>query len=417
MSGSEQTPHGGGEQAPPSGDEETSQGGGPQVPDGAGAEQPQSGPGQQREFSEEELAGMSRDELVRLGTSLDGVEIAEYPDPWPVKGTRAEKRAERSVALWFTLSGLLGLAFVVALIWWPWRYQAPGEEGHFWYALYTPVLGITLGGSILALAIGIILYTKKFIPHEVSVQQRHDEPSAEVDRQTIVAQLADAGSRSTIARRSAIKRSAGLGAGMIGLGAVALPVASFIRDPWDEPNTPDSLWHTGWMKQFPGETVYLRRNTGDPKEVSLVRPEDLDAGALETVFPFRESERGDPEKLLDALRRADNPVMLFRLRPEDASKVVEREGQESFNYGNYYAYTKICSHVGCPVSLYEQRTNIVLCPCHQSQFDVLKYCKPIFGPATRALAQLAITVNDEGYFVAKHDFVEAVGPGFWERRS
>src|SRR5699024_2833525 len=165
--------------------------------------------------------------------------------------------------------------------------------------LYPPVLGGTLGVAILALAIGIILYTKKFIPHEVAVQQRHDGQSSEVDRSTIVAQLADAGSRSTIARRSAIKRSAGLGAGMIGLGAVALPVASFIRDPWDEPNTPDSLWHTGWMKQFPGETVYLRRNTGDPKEVSLVRPEDLDAGALETVFPFRESERGDPEKLLD----------------------------------------------------------------------------------------------------------------------
>lgn len=399
-----------------SGSEQTPRGGGAETPQGGNGQQPQ-GDGGQREYSEAELTEMSRDDLVELGTAMDGVEIVEYPDPWPVKGTRAEKRAERAIAAWFMISALAGLAFVVALIWWPWRYVAPGEEGHFWYSLYTPVLGVTLGGSILALAIGIILYTKRFIPHEVSVQQRHDEPSAEVDRQTIVAQLADAGSRSTIARRSAIKRSAGLGAGMLGLGAVALPVASFVKDPWDEPQSPDSLWHTGWTKQFPGETVYLRRNTGDPHEVSLVRPEDLDAGALETVFPFRESERGDDEALLHALRRADNPVMLFRLRSEDSSRVVEREGQESFNYGNYYAYTKICSHVGCPVSLYEQRTNIVLCPCHQSQFDVLKYCKPIFGPATRALAQLPITVNEEGFFVAEHDFVEAVGPGFWERRS
>jgi len=360
---------------------------------------------------------MDRDQLVELGTNLDGVKIEEYPDPWPVKGTRAEKRAERVIVTWFLVSALAGLAFVAALIWWPWRYEYPGDEGHFWYTLYTPVLGITLGVAILALAIGIILYTKKFIPNEVSVQQRHDGQSAEVDRSTVVAQLADAGNRSTFARRSAIKRSAGLGAGVLGLGAVALPVASFIKDPWNNENPADSLAHTGWRKHFPGETVYLRRNTGNPEEISLVRPEDLDAGAMETVFPYRQSEKGDSEALLEALRRSDNPVMLFRLRPEDAANVQERKGQEDFNYGAYYAYTKICSHVGCPVSLYEQRTNVVLCPCHQSQFDVLEYCKPVFGPATRALAQLPITVNEEGYFVARHDFVEAVGPGYWERRS
>lgn len=371
----------------------------------------------QRLPSDAELANMDRDQLVKLGTNLDGVEITEYPDPWPVKGTRAEKRAERTIVIWFAISALAGLAFVVALIWWPWRYEYPGEKGHIWYTLYTPVLGVTLGVAILGLAIGMILYTKKFIPHEVSVQQRHDEPSSEIDRSTIVAQLADAGNRSTFARRSAIKRSAGVGAGILGLGAVALPLASFIKDPWNNDEEKDSLAYTGWQKQFSGETVYLRRNTGDPDEISLVRPEDLDAGALETVFPYRKSEKGDSEALLDALRRADNPVMLFRLRPEDADNVQERKGQEDFHYGSYYAYTKICSHVGCPVSLYEQRSNVVLCPCHQSQFDVLEYCKPVFGPATRALAQLPIAVNEEGYFVARHDFVEAVGPGYWERRS
>jgi len=371
----------------------------------------------QPEPTAEQLAEMDRDQLVRLGTNLDGVQIEEYPDPWPVKGTKAEKRAERLISTWFVVSAIAGLAFVVALIWWPWRYKYPGTDGHFLYTLYTPVLGVTLGVAILALAIGIILYTKKFIPHEVAVQQRHDGQSSEVDRSTIVAQLADAGNRSTIARRSAIKRSAGLGAGVLGLGAVALPVASFIKDPWNNEAEEDSLASTGWRKQSADETVYLRRNTGDPEEISLVRPEDLDAGALETVFPYRESEKDDPKALLEALRRADNPVMLFRLRPEDTANVQERKGQEDFHYGSYYAYTKICSHVGCPVSLYEQRKNVVLCPCHQSQFDVLSYCKPVFGPATRALAQLPITVNEEGYFVARHDFVEAVGPGYWERRS
>ncbi|GAB3502384.1 ubiquinol-cytochrome c reductase iron-sulfur subunit [Amycolatopsis cihanbeyliensis] len=370
--------------------------------------------------TEEELAEMDREELVKLGGKLDGVEIVEYPDPWPVPGTRAEKRAERQVAMWFALSALAGLAFLAGLIWWPSEYVPSSDPGHAMYSLYTPVIGVTLGVSVLALAVGVILYVKKFIPHEMTVQERNDnlgEGSSEVDKQTILAHLADAGNRSTIARRSAIKRTAGLGAGVLGLGAVALPVASFIKNPWANSETKESLWHTGWQKEHPGEVVYLRRYTGNPEEISLVRPEDLDAGAIETVYPFRESERGDHEALIHALKRADNPVMLIRLRPADAERVLKRKGQEDFNYGDYYAYTKICSHVGCPTSLYEQRTNRILCPCHQSQFDALQYAKPVFGPATRALAQLPIEVNEEGYFVARHDFIEAVGPGFWERKS
>jgi ubiquinol-cytochrome c reductase iron-sulfur subunit len=97
--------------------------------------------------------------------------------------------------------------------------------------------------------------------------------------------------------------------------------------------------------------------------------------------------------------------------------VIKHKGQEDFNYGDYYAYTKICSHLGCPTSLFEQRTNRILCPCHQSQFNALEYAKPIFGPATRKLAQLPIDVDENGFFYAKSDFIEAVGPAFWERKS
>lgn len=375
--------------------------------------------------TEAELAEMDRDQLLKLGGQLDGVEIAEYPTPWPVEGTRAEKRAERLVAFWFALSAVAGLAFVVSLIWWPWKYQAPdNENGYFWYSLYTPMLGLTLGLAILGLGIGVILYTKKFVPAEVSVQERHDgdgKGSPEVDRQTFLAHLSDAGNRSTIARRSLIKRSAIAGAGTLGLAAAALPLASFIKDPWKDTEGRDSLWHTGWQPNFPGEKVYLRRNTGKPleegQEASLVKAEDLDAGAMETVFPYRDSEKDKPELLAAALTRVDNPVMLIRLRSTDAAKVVKRSGQEDFNFGDLYAYTKICSHVGCPTSLYEQRTNRILCPCHQSQFDALHYAKPIFGPATRPLAQLPITVDEEGYLIARGDFIEAIGPAFWERKS
>lgn len=368
--------------------------------------------------SDEELAQMSRDDLVKLGAKLDGVELVEYPDPWPVKGTRAEKRAERAVAMWFLISALAGFAFIGVFLFWPHAYAAPNTDEYFLYSLFTPLLGATLGLSVLAVGIGALLYTKKFIPHEVAVQQRNDSGSSELDKATILAELADAGDRSTIARRSLIKRSAGLGAGAMGLGIGVFALGGLVRDPWAQTESKDSLWHTGWKHDKPGEKVFLRRATGHAHEVSLVRPEDLSAGSMETVFPFRESEREDHHALSKALKRSDNPVMLIRLRAEDGRKVVKHQGQEDFNHGDYYAYTKICSHLGCPTSLYEDATNRILCPCHQSQFDALAYGKPIFGPATRKLAQLPIAVDEEtGYFIARSDFIEPVGPAFWERKS
>ena len=81
------------------------------------------------------------------------------------------------------------------------------------------------------------------------------------------------------------------------------------------------------------------------------------------------------------------------------------------------AFSKICSHMGCAVALYEQQTKHLLCPCHQSTFDVTRAAKVIFGPAARPLPQLDITVDGEGYLVARNPFSEPVGPSFWERDS
>jgi ubiquinol-cytochrome c reductase iron-sulfur subunit len=143
---------------------------------------------------------------------------------------------------------------------------------------------------------------------------------------------------------------------------------------------------------------------------------------METVFPWRESD-GDGtteeshEKLTEIMMGVRNPVMLIRIRPDDMPKVVKRAGQESFNFGDFFAYTKVCSHLGCPSSLFEQQTYRILCPCHQSQFDALHFAKPVFGPAARALAQLPVTIDANGYLVANGDFAEPVGPAFWERTS
>jgi ubiquinol-cytochrome c reductase iron-sulfur subunit len=358
-----------------------------------------------------DLENMSQAELARLAAELDDVDVVHNQRKWPISGTRAEKRAERAVALWFGISALAGLAFIAAFLFWPYHYAPPSDvAAHATYLLYTPIIGITFGVAVLALGMGVIVHVKKFFPDEVSVQQRHDGPSSEVARKAVMAQLAAAGKDTDIARRSLITRSAMAAAGIFGLGFTVATVAPLVRDPWK--GGPDAaMWTTGWRSEN-GETVYLRRDTGIPDEISLVRPEDQEPGSMETVFPFRESERGDEEALLKALRRSDNPAMLIRLRP--GTPVIQRPGQEDLHYGDFYAYSKICTHLGCPTSLYETQTQRILCPCHQSQFIATEYAKPVFGPAARPLPQLPITVNEEGYLVATGDFPDAIGPAFWE---
>ena len=357
-----------------------------------------------------EVEEMSLEQRARLAAELDDVDVVHNQRKWPIPGTRAEKRAERSVALWFVISALTGLAFLGAFLFWPYEYVPPGQPGYLMYSLYTPVVGAMFGLSVLTVGVGVIAYIKKFFPDEVSVQQRHDGPSDEVARLTVAAQLVKAGQETDIGRRKLIVRAAGGAAGVLGLGLGIAAIAPLVRNP--RKGGPDAaLWVTAW-RPIGGETVYLRRDTGDPHEVSLVRPEDQAPGSMETVWPFRESDRSSEEALVNGLRGADTPVMLIRLRPDQY--VVHRQGQENLHYGDYYAFSKICTHLGCPASLYEAQDNRILCPCHQSQFQATEYARPIFGPATRPLPQLPIAVNEEGYFVATGDFPEPVGPAFWE---
>ncbi|AZG43662.1 cytochrome bc1 complex Rieske iron-sulfur subunit [Gordonia insulae] len=376
--------------------------------------------------SKDELDQMSNEELVKLGTNLDGVEIIHRAERFPEPGTGVEKRAERQVAAWFTLAGVSALACFVIFIWNHWEFALPDSVDYWRYTLNTPLLGVTFGLSVLSIGVGMVLFTKKFIPAEISVQDRHDGGSSDVDKKTIAAEFDDSLRTSTLPRRKMILGSAAFGLGTFAFTGLIAGVGGLIKNPWAQ-REKAPLWHTGWSPIYnpaddPNETVFLRRDTGNPLQVALVRPEDLDAGAMETVFPWRVSDGyGETEesrhKLIEGLRYVSNPVMLIRLRPEDAARAIKRKNQESFNYGDYFAYTKVCSHLGCPTSLFEQRTNRILCPCHQSQFDALEYAKPVFGPAARALAQLPITVNNQGYMVAAGDFIEPVGPAFWERRS
>jgi ubiquinol-cytochrome c reductase iron-sulfur subunit len=188
---------------------------------------------------------------------------------------------------------------------------------------------------------------------------------------------------------------------LIGALAVSpIPAVVLFRDLAPANGNPvEEFKHTLW-----DEGVRLAR---DP-DGSPIRAADVTLGSVFQVIPenLHESEHPLEEK-------AKAAVLLVRLLPQD---LVVSPGREDWNYHGIVAYSKICTHVGCPVALYEQQTHHLLCPCHQSQFDITREAEVIFGPAKRPLPQLPITVDDEGYLVARSDFTEPVGPSFWERK-
>ncbi|GAA4733254.1 cytochrome bc1 complex Rieske iron-sulfur subunit [Phytohabitans rumicis] len=340
---------------------------------------------------------LSRFEIVREGARRDGVEIVHYEDPYPVKGTKEERRMVRTVALCFLITGLAGTAFMVIYIWWPWAYDLGSNNSK----LYTPLLGLTLGVSLLGVGFGILIWGKRLLPHEISIQDRHDGNSGRVERRLTGESIVYMGDELGFKRRKTLGLAAMLGLTPVGLAVAAPFIGGFIKSP-----TKDAiLFHTGWDPAANGgKPVRLTREDGTP-----IRPEDVSVGGQMTVFP------GIPEGATN--EHADSPTLLIHLRAEDSAKALAsaKPINKGSQWENFVAYSKICTHAGCPASLYEQQTNRLLCPCHQSQFLITDNARPIFGPATRTLPQLPITVDEEGFFVATSDYKVAVGPAFWER--
>ncbi|HEX7746966.1 MAG TPA: Rieske 2Fe-2S domain-containing protein [Micromonosporaceae bacterium] len=340
---------------------------------------------------------LSRFEKVRVGARRDGIEIVHYEPQFPVPGTRAERRLVRFLALLFLFMGLAATVFLVIYIWWPWRY----ETGRGIAKLYTPLLGVTLGLALLALGFGILAWGKKLLPKEVSVQDRHDGPSPEEDRKLAGATILYMADELGVRRRPLLGISLLLGLAPVGALAAAPLVGGLITDPHKN----KQMFTTGWAPQD-GKPIRLTHEDGTP-----IRPEDVSVGGQLTVFP------GIPGGATN--EHADSPTLLIHLRETDAELARksnnEVKGKSGFMWGNYIAFSKICTHAGCPASLYEQQTNRLLCPCHQSQFLITENARPVFGPASRRLPQLPLDVDSDGFFVARSDFTETVGPDFWER--
>ncbi len=241
------------------------------------------------------------------------------------------------------------------------------------------VEGVLLGGSLGGICAGLVLWARHLMPEGPEVQDREVIPKAVQERPG--AERALQTGAEFIERRRFLTKMVGAAFGALGI-ALLFPIRSLGEAP------ARALFRTAWR---PG--ARLVRPDGFP-----VRPGDLAIDGILTVFPEEHVEE------------ADSQTLLIRL-PQD----IEAPGPAGWSHEGFVAFSKICTHAGCPVGLYEATSRKLFCPCHQSVFDVLEGAKPTEGPATRALPQLPISVDAEGYLVAQGDFEEPVGPGYWNR--
>ena len=331
---------------------------------------------------------------VSPGTAVvvsDGIPNPGHP-PHRLRVTdidpKKDKAASRAVSALFFLS-LIGS--VLAIVFY---FLFPIDPTDFSTVRISNLsLGIALSLGLLGIGIGAVHWAKALMSDAEITEERHDTRGSDKTRAKAVEVFTLGNKESGFGRRTLIRNSL--------IGAIAvfpLPAIVMFRDlaPAEEPG--ELLRHTMWAEG----TRLTRDPSGTP-----IKASDVTYGSAFHVIP---EGLNDSEHRLE--EKAKAVVLVMRLRPED---LHEAEDRKSWSYDGIVAYSKICTHVGCPVALYEQLTHNLLCPCHQSQFDVSNHAEVIFGPAKRALPQLPIAIDDEGYLVAQSDFHEPVGPSFWER--
>jgi ubiquinol-cytochrome c reductase iron-sulfur subunit len=311
---------------------------------------------------------------------------------------RQEKRAERQVAALFGVATLALLGFFVSYF--------AFEVGDSWdtiagFGASNLMLGGTLGIALLCIGIGLIHWARKLMNDQELVELRHPASSSEEDRSTTVGLTMQGIDDSGIARRPLVRNSL-LGA----LGLVGLAPIIMLRDLGPLPG--DKLLHTIWK---PGMRV-VRDVVGTPIKASDLEIGDLVNCEPEAIFAVDDEGHHLVEGVELQVAKSKGAVILLRMEPDE---ITPWPGRENWSVQGIVCFSKICTHVGCPISLNERTTHHLLCPCHQSTFDLADNGKVIFGPAARHLPQLPIELDDEGYLVAQSDFTEPVGPSFWER--
>ncbi len=336
--------------------------------------------------------GGASSELVTRDEDGNLPDRFENPGPPPHRyrladtDPKAAKNAERQVAALFGIS-ILGTIFAIVAY-----FLFTPENTFASIKLSNTTLGLGLGLALLGIGLGAIHWAKTLMPDHEMTEMRHPMRGTDEDRTKALEVLETGAAESGIGRRPLVRNTL-LGA----LALVGLPGIVLLRDLGPLPK--DSLTKTLWAKGV--------RLTRDP-DGKPIKAADVTRGSIFHVIPqgLNESERPLEEK-------AKAAVLVIRMDP---NMIQEKDpAREGWDVDGIFAYSLICTHVGCPVALYEQQTHHLLCPCHQSTYDATQYCKVIFGPAKRALPQLPIAIDDEGYLVAQSDFKEPVGPSFWER--
>ena len=244
----------------------------------------------------------------------------------------------------------------------------------------TQAEGVLLFLALAGIGVGLVVWAKRFMPEGPHAEPRGRIGSTPEDQQAFVADFQTGGE--TFGRRNFLTKL--LIGSVAALGIAALfPIRSL------GPRPGRGLKSTPYR-----DGVRLVTEEGLP-----VRPDDPGVGGVITAFP--EGHVGDETA----------QTLLIRLQPGELEPVP---GREDWTVNNVVAYSKVCTHAGCPVGLYQAERGELLCPCHQSTFDVLHGAEPVFGPATRPLPQLPLGTDDDGNLIATGDFSGPVGPGFWD---
>ncbi len=283
----------------------------------------------------------------------------------PTDGPDVQRRATRIAGGAFLVATLAGIALVVV----------------YWVGAQPQVESLLLFVAFGGLAVGLTVWAKVLVDEPEVEEERPPMRSSEEDRRAFAETYEGAlATERDPARRRFLTR-------LLIAASAALGVALVVpfRSLGERPGL--SLFRTRW-----DEGARVVGFEGEP-----LRPDDLAVGSVVTVFPEGHIGEGDSQ------------VLLIRVDPERLD--LDDDAPEPID--GVVAFSKICTHAGCPVGLFRAAAGELFCPCHQSTFDVFRGAAPIGGPTTRALPQLALGTDEDGYLVALGDFDEPVGPAFW----